>query len=171
MDVIVMFSEFSQIVWVSLSTLIAFFSLAALIPFDQRIAQQTNPRVSRTKVVRMKYMLAGIFILSMILGLFSAPYARLSTPVINHYVSHQPILWGSWWEYVGNAVVEAFLLLFMSQIILRRAFRHAEPIPVIPKMQERLGIIMYDATFEVGLVLYAWLSLLLGITRQLYGSP
>ncbi|MCL4319096.1 MAG: hypothetical protein M1596_04285 [Firmicutes bacterium] len=91
MDVIVMFSEFSQIVWVSLSTLIAFFSLAALIPFDQRIAQQTNPRVSCTKVVRMKYMLAGIFILSMILGLFSAPYARLSTPVINHYVFHQPM--------------------------------------------------------------------------------
>ncbi len=166
-----MVSGSSPILWVSTSTIVALLSLNALIPLNERVAQSANPAIFSATVVRNKRMMAGIFILSAILGLLSAPHTPLSTPVINHYLYQRPILWGHWWENVGNAVFGAITLIYISQVILHRTFRHDKLILVTPDIKERFNIVIYDATFEVGLELYGWLSILLWITQQIYGAP
>lgn len=171
MDVIAMSSQPSQIVWVALSTTGSLISIWALTSLNQRIAKQAFPADVMTRTARNKRVMFVLLGMSIVIGVITDSFVKLPTPVVNHYLYNQPLGWGGWWEAVGSAVFSAIALIFVAKVVLYRVFRGRMLPQVIPNLRERVAFVVYDATFEAGLVLFGWLSGFLWVTQRIYGTP
>ncbi len=171
MDVIDVFSQTSQVLWAVIATLGSLISVQVLTPLNQKIADQAIPANAAVRTAQTKRVVWMFFGMSITIGILSAPWVRLPTPIINHYLYHQPVPWGQWWEDVGKAVLRAIAFVYAAQVVLHRIFRPVAPIRIAPILKERLAVILYDATLEVGLVLFGWLLGFLWITQYIHGTP
>ncbi len=131
---------------------------------------EANQTIERN-AERRSMVLGGILVVLLVFGLLASSFVHLSTPVIDHVISGQSIRWRRWLSGTGDAVFGAVLLLYFLQVILHRGVNNTSTSQsVVPNLRERAGMVLYDATFEMGL-LYGALSVGLWASAHLLGDP